>query len=134
MADRIVRSHEAVPMWVVGWNVLSTPPSELPVQKVWCLPQINQSPTSNSVVQETLRRSLQIAEESGRECIASTFDLAIAKIAFQIKEQEAPAFDKVFILLGAFHIELAYLKIIGKYIEKSGIPYILTETGDRSNC
>ena len=81
LADRKVRSHEAVPIWV-GWNALSTPPSELPVQKVWYLPQIKQSPTSNSVVKETLRRSLQIAEASGRECIASTFDLAIAKNCF----------------------------------------------------
>jgi len=52
------------------------------------MPQINQSPTNHSVVAETMKRSLKVAEESRIETIAVMFDLAIAKIAFQIQGEE----------------------------------------------
>jgi hypothetical protein len=62
MAD--VSQNEDTPMWV-GWNAMVKPRDER-LQKIWYLPQINQSPTSNAVVVETMRRSLRIAAESGK--------------------------------------------------------------------
>ena len=81
------------------------------------------------VVIETLRRALRIASESKFNSIALTCDLAIVKLANQIQATESPAFDAVFVNLGAFHIELAYFNAIGKYIAESGGSYILTESG-----
>ena len=98
-------------------------------QKVWYIDQIKQSSTSNTVVIETLRRAMKIAAECKMNSISVTFDLAIAKVAYQIQATESPAFDSIFINLGAFHIELAYLNAIGKYISESGGPFILTESG-----
>ena len=97
------------------------------MQKISYLSQINQSPTSYAVVQETLKRSLKILEERGKSSISVTMDLAIAKIPLQIQYQEMPKFDNIFINLGAFHIEMAFFKAIGKYIEESGGPYVLIE-------
>ena len=118
------------PLLWTGWN--SKGVSDKTVgnqQQVWYLPQINASPTSTTVVIETLRRALQIASESNLNSITLTCDLGIAKLAYQIQATESPAFDAVFVNLGAFHIELAYFNAIGKYIAESGGPYILTESG-----
>ena len=113
-------------MWT-GWNSKAISSSTAGnQQKVWYLEQINQSPTSTTVVIETLRRALKIATECKLNSISVTFDLAIAKIAYQIQATESPALDAVFINLGAFHIELAYFNAIGKYIAESGGPFILT--------
>ena len=48
-------------------------------QKISYLPQINQSPTSTSVVAEAMRRSFKIASESQKENITVAYDFAIAK-------------------------------------------------------
>lgn len=59
--------------------------------------------------------------------IAVTYDLAIAKIALKIQNEEKPAFDHLLVHLGAFHIEMALFKAFEKVIEESGGPYILNE-------
>ena len=112
-------------MWS-GWNSLFSPQND-EVQKVWYLPQINESPTSNAVVVETLNRSLAIAAETSKETIAVTYDLAIAKMAMKIQSEEKPKFDKVFIALGSFHVEMALLSAYGKFVAESGGPFILNE-------
>jgi len=75
-----------------------------------------------------MKRSLKVAEESRRETIAVTFDLAIAKIAFQIQGEESPQYECLFIALGSFHIELAFFSAIGKIVAESGGPSILQES------
>ena len=70
---------------------------------------INQSSTSDAVVVETLHRA-QVAEEGGKEAISVTYDLAIAKKAMQIQSSEKTKYNNVFVNLGAFHIELAFLR------------------------
>ena len=115
------------PMWA-GWNAERVYDCRKQM-KVWYLPQINQSPTSNAVVVETMKRSQKLAEESNKSCMVVTYDLAIAKIALQIQAQEKPVFDNLFISLGSFHVEKAYFCVIGKLIAESGAPHILNECG-----
>ena len=81
---------------------------------MWCLPAINQSPTSTAVVKETMKRAQQ---------------LAIAKMTLEIQIEEAPTFDKIFVTLGSFHIEMTFFSVIKKYISESGGPHLLTESG-----
>ena len=65
----------AIPMWV-GWNsILSVENTEV-IQKVWYLPQINESSTSTAVVAETLNRAQPIASECGKKFISIRYDLA----------------------------------------------------------
>ena len=66
--------------------------------------QINQSPTSHSVVVKTMQRSLEIAAEAQKISTVVTFDLAIAKIPIQIQLKETPKYDGVFLTRGSFHI------------------------------
>lgn len=79
---------DAVPFWS-AWNTkLCKDTSE--IQKVWYLPQINESPTSRAVVAETMNRSIAIADEAGRFSIAVTYDLAVARLAFEIQRDHCP--------------------------------------------
>ena len=117
---------ETTPMWV-GWNSQLFPNTTADMQKVWYLPQINESPTSISVVAETMKRAQRVASECNKKSIAVTYDLAIAKIASQLQAEESPKYDNIFVAFGAFHIEFALLSVIGKYIAESGGPHILNE-------
>ena len=113
------------PMWV-GWNSKQIPNSN-EIQKVWYVPQINQSPTSVAVAAETLKRAQIIVEECRKKTISVTFDLAIEKIALQLQPEESPKFNNVFVALGPFHIELAMFGAFGKYVAELGGPHVLNE-------
>ena len=118
----------SIPMWV-GCNSRNDASSFDQKQKIFYLPPINQSPTSHSVVLETMKRPQQLAKESKIKEIAVTYDLAIAKVAMQIQAKESPRFHNLFIAMGTFHLEMAFFNALGKYIEESGGPYILVESG-----
>lgn len=82
-----------------------------PVQKIGYLPNLNMSPTSDSVVQKTLKMAQDIARECNQEHIIVTYDLAIAAKAYKIQATMSPAFDNVFINLGAFHTQMSFFKV-----------------------
>lgn len=86
-----------------------------PMQKIGYLPNINMSPTSDSVVKKTLEVAQEVAKDCNQQFITVTYDLAIASKAYKIKEYLSPKFDNIFISLGAFHTELAYFKVSYKY-------------------
>ena len=91
----------------VGWNSRYGP-QEDSTQKVWYLKQINESPSSTSVVVEALKRSQKVAEECNKYIISVTYDLVIPKVAMQLQAEEKPTYDNVFIHLGPFHITCAF--------------------------
>lgn len=97
-------------------------------QKVSYLTPINQSPTNIAVVYETMRQSQKVATECQETYIQVTYDLAIAKIAYQIQSTEAPTFDNLFIHLGSFHIIMSYFKAVGKFIDECGLPYMMIQS------
>ena len=125
MSEFIISPIGTVPPWI-GWNASKIASTKFQ-QKVWYLQQINASPTQHAVVEETMNPTLKLADEAKKETVAVTYDLAIAKIAMQIQKQESPKYDRLFVTLGPFHMELAFFKAIGKVIAESGGPYVLQE-------
>ena len=56
-----------------------------------------------------------------------TYNLAITEIALQLREEESPKFDNVFVVLGGFQIKIAFFAIFEIYIADFGDPDILNE-------
>ena len=106
LKDFMFNDNDTTPMWD-GWNAKYSPQNKT-TQTIWYLSQINQSPTSTSVVAETMRRSLRIASEGQKENISVTYDFAVAKLAILIQAEEKPTFDKIFISLRFFHLEMTF--------------------------
>lgn len=67
-------------------------------------------------------------EKCHRNQIIVTYGLAFAKMSMQIQGKERPKFDHIFINLGAFHMQMAFFKAIGKYIESSGLVEVLVSS------
>lgn len=120
-----------VPMWV-GFNSRIYD-HDSPQQLISYLTPINASPTSISVVLETMKQSQQIAAEVNQSNIQVTYDLAIAKVALQIQATEKPKFDNLFIHLGPFHIMMAYFKAVGKIISDCGLTNVMVESSMLAN-
>ena len=53
-------------MWV-GWNSIFSAENTEVIQKVWYLPQINESPTLTAVVAETLNVAQRTVSECGKD-------------------------------------------------------------------
>ena len=115
-----------ISMWH-GWNSLHEIDVN-PKQKVFYMKHIPLPPTRNDVVKETLKRSQSVAEACGEKYALVTYDLALAKIAMQIQAAESPAFDNVFVMFGSFHTEMSFFGSLGRFIEGSGGPYVMTES------
>lgn len=46
-----------------------------------------------------------------------------------IQALQAPTFDKLIILLGNFHLEMAFFGAVGTFLADSGVEYLLNEAG-----
>lgn len=113
-------------MWVGFHSSMCIEKSEK--QVVDYLPPVNMPPTSYDVVYETMTLSQKIADYCQQPEIIVSHDPAIAKMALRLQLTESPKFDNLFINLGGFHIQMAFFKAIGKYIESSGITDILVDS------
>ncbi len=90
---------------------------------------ISLPPTRSDVVRETMVRSVKVAQETNQGYAVVTYDLAIALKAYSIQALQAPTFDKLIILLGNFHFELAFFGAVGTFLADSGVEYLLNEAG-----
>lgn len=115
-----------VPMWV-GFNALLHT-DELPEQVVLYMKNLNMPIISLDVIQETLVTTQKCAKEVGQQYGVVTYDLNAAKPAMQMQVTDAPRYDDVFIMPGSFHVEMVFFKAIGKIIEESGGPKMLTDS------
>lgn len=93
-----------------GWNA-DRVCDENPIQVIGYLPNLNMSPTNDAVVMKTLEMAKQLADECNQKYIVVTYDLAIAMKAYHIKDCMSPQFDRIFVNLGGFHIEMSYFKV-----------------------
>lgn len=48
-------------------------------------------------------------------------------MAMQIQDNDKPKFNNVFINLGAFHMQMAFFRAIGKFIDSCGLTEILVQ-------
>ena len=117
--------NDEVPMWH-GWNYLHEIDIN-PEQNVLYMQHIELPPTRNDVVKETMRRSQIVSAACHQEYTVVAYDLAVAKLAKQIQDAESPEFDKVFVMFGSFHIEMSFFGSLGRIIEGSGGPYVMSE-------
>ena len=114
-------------MWV-GFNSLIYN-GDSPLQTISYLTTINKYPTNTSVVQGMMTQILQVATECYEPYAHVTYDLAKAKIAFQLQITEKPRFNCMFIHLGMFHVMMAYFKSVGKFIDRNGLTNIMVDFG-----
>ena len=86
MVDVFANDDKTTPIRVGGNAIRDN--EQVTQQKIWYLQQVNKSPTSYSVVFETMHRSSEIAKECKSDSIAVTYDPAIAKIVLKVQNEE----------------------------------------------
>ena len=91
----------------------------LPPQRICYMDPLPRSLTNNDVVRETMICTLNVANETGQDYGIVTYDLQVALKAYSIQAIETPLFnqfDKLLVMLGHFHVELAFYGAVGTFI------------------
>ena len=122
---RMLGVSEAKP--VPGWTgfLSSTERSPLRLTAIDYYPVINHPITEYKTVQECLR----VAKEVGQGYVITTFDLGVCMKAFPLMWQNPEKYRDHVILIGTFHLECAFMKILGKIMKGSGLSDIIIEAG-----
>jgi hypothetical protein len=131
-------------MWLICrglFNAISTVPSfngwlskiavykRVNVSTVGYMKPIFHPATDYDTVQQCFSVSLVAMQKLNQEYTFVTFDLAMAKIAYDITWSSPEKYDKVIIHLGGFHTMCAYMAALGKLMAGSGFEELLIESG-----
>lgn len=73
------------------------------------------------MVHHTLTKCKKIADELNQQDIQVTYDLAILTIATRMLSTEKTKFHRIFCHMGAFHLDLAFKKAMGKFHDDCGL-------------
>jgi len=71
----------------------------------------------------------QATQEVGQEYILCTFDLGVCMKAFPLVWNNPVRYQKHIVLIGSFHVACAYMKMIGKKMQGTGLGDIFLEAG-----
>ena len=93
------------------------------------LPTCNVAPKSPRVCHPCLRVSKNASREVGQKYAVTTFDLGLCMKAYSIIWKRPDFCDDHIVIIGSFHLICAYLKMIGKKVNESGIANVLLEAG-----
>ena len=118
---------QPIPSWSGFLSSISTVPQNLTTIDYY--PVINQPITEYKTVQECLRVAEEATKELGQNYIITTFDMGVCMKAFPLIWQNPERYKKHIVLIGTFHLECAFMKVLGKKMKGSGLEDVLLESG-----
>ena len=74
-----------------------------------------------------MRKKTEVKPRKQQNHAVVTYELTVALKAYSIQTLESPLLDKLLIMLGNFHVELAFYGAIRTVVNENGIEFILTE-------
>ena len=85
--------------------------------------------TEYRTVQECLRYAESATHEVQQRFIITTFDMGVCMKAYPITWNNPDRYQNHIILIGTFHLECAFMRMLGKKMDGSGLADILLEAG-----
>ena len=93
------------------------------------LPTCNVAPKSTRVCHPCLRVLKNASRKVGQKYAVTTFDLGLCIKVYPIIWKSSHFYDDHIVIIGSFHLICAYLKMIGKKTNESGLSDVLLEAG-----
>ncbi|MEW8548338.1 MAG: hypothetical protein AB2693_32950, partial [Candidatus Thiodiazotropha sp.] len=92
-------------------------------------PVINSPITDYKTVQQCLEYSESATREVGQDYVITSFDLGVCMKAFPLIWNNPIRYQKHIVMIGSFHTVCAYLKMLGKKMNGTGLDDIFIEAG-----
>ena len=120
-------TSQTIPSWTEFNAIVTTSKSE--VTSVGYCPMIPASPTEYSTVYTVMKTVQNMMKTLEQQHSVITFDEAIYCKAKEIQWRCPDQFKDTVLRLGGFHTALAFISVIGKRYEESGLEDLLIESG-----
>ena len=116
---------------VPGWNGFISLTGEKPTNMTTIdyYPVIANPITDYKTVQECLKYAEEATDEVNQQYVITTFDLEVGKKAYPLIWNNPTRYENHIVLIGTFHLACAYLRMLGKKMNGSGMSDILLEAG-----
>ena len=124
----LYNNNARVPDWS-GWVSSTAASSNESLSNIGYMTPIFNPATDSSTVQQCLMTSMEATAKISQEYTFVTFDLAMAKIAYNIVWSMPEKFKNVIIHLGGFHIMCSYMGALGKMMTGTGFEEVVVESG-----
>lgn len=121
------KSDQQFPGWTGFITMTGRTPESLTTIDYY--PVIPSPITDYKTVKECLRYAEEATAEIQQQYLVTTFDLGVCMKAYPLIWNDQSRYDKHIILIGTFHLACAYLKMVGKKMDGSGLSDILLEAG-----
>ena len=119
---------QCVPSWT-GFNATATNTNPAEKSVIGYCPVIKASPTNYDAVYTLMDIACRMTKKIGQSHTVLVLDQAIYCKALEISVQRSDEFSHLILRLGGFHICTAFIAVIGKRMESSGLEDILIESG-----
>ena len=129
VAHALFNSQGTVPDWS-GWlSKTAVEECRSKQSNIGYLLPIMQPITKVATIQQCLLTSMEISRKLKQRYTFVTFDLAAAKIAYDVIWDNPHRYENVIVHLGAFHIICCYLGALGRMMVGSGFEEVVIESG-----
>ena len=118
-------ASQDVPGWTGFTSLTGMPPTSLTTIDYY--PVITEPITDYKTV--CLRYAEEATHEVNQQYVITTFDLGVCMKAYPLIWNNPKRYEKHIVLIGTFHLVCAYLKMVGKKMDGSGLSDILLEAG-----
>ena len=127
----LLRNFNAVEQHISGWAGFVSQTGVKPIKKttIEYYPVVYKPITQYSTVQECLLCAEKATNEVGQCYVFTTFDLGVCMKAYPLVWKFPERYERHIVLIGTFHLTMAYYKMIGKKMEGSGFSDVLLEAG-----
>ena len=127
----LIRQQNCMSQQVPGWTGFISMTGQRPetLTTIDYYPVIASPITDYKTVQECLRYAEEATNEVKQRYTITTFDLGVCMKAYPLVWNNQVRYEKHIILIGTFHLICAYMKMIGKKMNGSGLSDILLEAG-----
>lgn len=121
--------EQHVPAWTAFNQMLDVSGKDTPVSRIGHLPIINAPAHEYDVIWTVINRSIDITKALGQEFTIITFDEQLYSKAKQLQWFKPEECQNVIIMLGGFHTQMNFSKVIGQHMMDSGLKDIWVDSG-----
>lgn len=130
LAWLLCRQHYIIEQRVPAWTGFNHVVSKKPYTKtiIGTLPLLDASAHDNDTLWTIIQNCKTMTHRLGQKYTVITFDQQLYCKAKMLQWNAQEGLDDVIIMLGGFHTQMNFTKVIGEFLSESGIRYIWTES------
>ena len=122
-------TQQHIPAWSGFNQIMDTQGKDVPVSIIGHLPIINAPAHDYDVIWTVMCRCMDVTKSLGQEFTVLTFDEQLYSKAKMLQWHKKDECKNIILMLGGFHTQMNFAKVIGKHMADAGLKEIWVDMG-----